>query len=94
MNVVRIQSTVWHDEQHQQHGALLTIPIYIAQKFCNTLFSMMITSGLFSMLFTIFGLIVSYNYDLSSGPSIILVSSVSMFFIIIFQFLKRKVKPF
>lgn len=73
--------------------ALLTIPIYIAQKFCNTLFKMMIVSGLFSMIFTIFGLIVSYNYDLSSGPSIILVSSVCMFCINIFQFFKKRVKP-
>ena len=73
--------------------ALLTIPIYIAQKFCNTLFTTMMLSGFFSMLFTIFGLVVSYNYDLSSGPSIILVSSLSMFFIIFVQFVKRKVKP-
>ncbi len=74
--------------------ALLTIPIYIAQKFCNTLFTMMITSGFLSMLFTIFGLVVSYTYDLSSGPSIILVSSICMFSIIFFQFFKRKVKPY
>jgi len=74
--------------------ALLTIPIYIAQKFCNTLFITMILSGFFSILFTIFGLVVSYKYDLSSGPSIILVSSLSMFAIIFIQFVKRKVKPF
>jgi zinc transport system permease protein len=73
--------------------ALLTIPIYIAQKFCNTLFTMMIISGLFSMLFTISGLVVSYNYDLSSGPSIILVSSAFMFCINIFQFFRKRVKP-
>jgi zinc transport system permease protein len=73
--------------------ALLTIPIYIAQRFCNTLFSMMIVSGIFSMIFTIFGLVVSYSYDLSSGPSIILVSSICMFCVIIFQFLRKKVKP-
>lgn len=73
--------------------ALLTIPIYIAQRFCNTLFTMMIASGFFSILFTIFGLAISYNYDLSSGPSIILVSSVSMFCIIIFGFIRKRVKP-
>lgn len=73
--------------------ALLTIPIYIAQKFCNTLFTTMMTSGFLSILFTIFGLVVSYNYDLSSWPSIILVSSLCMFAITVFQFLKRKVKP-
>jgi len=73
--------------------ALLTIPIYIAQRFCNTLFTMMLASGFLSILFTILGLVVSYNYDLSSGPSIILVSSVSMFCIVIFQYLTKKVKP-
>jgi len=69
--------------------ALLTIPIYISQRFCNTLFSMMIVSGFFSMIFTILGLIISYNFDLSSGPSIILVSSFFMFSIIVFKFLNN-----
>ncbi len=73
--------------------ALLTIPIYIAQKFSNTLFNTMIISGILSMIFTISGLVVSYIYDLSSGPSIILVSSICMFCIIIFQFFKKRVKP-
>jgi zinc transport system permease protein len=69
--------------------ALLTIPIYISQRFCNTLFTMMINSGFFSMIFTILGLIISYKFDLSSGPSIILVSSIFMFSIIIFEFLNK-----
>lgn len=69
--------------------ALLTIPIYISQRFCNTLFTMMISSGFFSMIFTILGLIISYKFDLSSGPSIILVSSIFMFSIIIFEFLNK-----
>ena len=73
--------------------ALLTIPIYIAQRFCNTLFNMMIILGILSIFFTIFGLLISYNYDLSSGPSIIIVSSICMFCVIIFQFLRKKVKP-
>ncbi len=67
--------------------ALLTIPIYISQRFCNTLFSIMISSALFSMVFTILGLAISYNFDLSSGPSIILVSSICMFSIVIFDFI-------
>lgn len=56
--------------------ALLTIPIYIASFFAKNLFSMMIISGVFSMLFTIVGLFLSYNYDLSSGPTIIMTSSL------------------
>lgn len=72
--------------------ALLTIPIYISQRFCNTLFSMMIISSFLSMLFTIFGLVLSYNFDLSSGPSIILASSIFMFIIICFDFMKKSKK--
>lgn len=71
--------------------ALLTIPIYISKRFCNTLFSMIITSGFFSMIFTILGLVLSYNFDLSSGPSIILVSSIFMFILIFFDFINNKV---
>ena len=59
--------------------ALLTIPVYIAEKLSNTLFTMMLLSGLFSSIFTIFGLWFSYEYDISSGASIILVSASSLF---------------
>jgi len=69
--------------------ALLTIPIYISQKFCSTLFTMMIISGILSMIFTILGLILSYNFDLSSGPSIILVSSIFMFLLISYDYINK-----
>ncbi|XPV68267.1 MAG: metal ABC transporter permease [Halarcobacter sp.] len=69
--------------------ALLTIPIYISQRFCNTLFKMMVISGVLSMIFTILGLILSYNFDLSSGPSIILVSSIFMFIVIVLEKIKE-----
>jgi len=72
--------------------ALLTIPIYISQRFCNTLFTMMIISGILSMIFTILGLVLSYNFDLSSGPSIILVSSIFMFIMICFDFVNKRKK--
>jgi zinc transport system permease protein len=72
--------------------ALLTIPIYISQRFCNTLSSMMIISGFLSMIFTILGLVLSYNFDLSSGPSIILVSSLFMFLIITYDFINKTKK--
>jgi len=58
--------------------ALLTIPVYIAEKLSSTLYGMMILSSLFSSLFTVAGLWFSYFYDISSGASIILVSAVSM----------------
>ena len=58
--------------------ALLTIPIYIAEKLSSTLSSMMIISGLLSSIFTLVGLFVSYNFDISSGASIILISAFGL----------------
>lgn len=59
--------------------ALLTIPVYIAEKLSNSLFNMMLLSGLFSSIFTLIGLWFSYQYDIASGASIILVSALSLF---------------
>ena len=59
--------------------ALLTIPVYIAEKLSHSLFSMMLLSGIFSSVFTLFGLWFSYEYDIASGASIILVSASSLF---------------
>lgn len=66
--------------------ALLTIPIYIAQKLSSSLYTMMIISGLSASLFTIIGLWLSYSFNLTSGATIILVSAVSL---IIFMVLTK-----
>jgi len=58
--------------------AMLTIPVYIAEKLSNSLFSMMFISGAIATLFTLVGLWLSYSYDLTSGASIIMVSAVSL----------------
>lgn len=58
--------------------ALLTIPIYIAEKLSSSLISMMIISGILSSLFTLIGLSLSYIYDLTSGASIIMVGAVGL----------------
>jgi len=58
--------------------ALLTIPIYIAEKLSRSLGSMMVYSGLLSTLFTMVGLSLSYQFDLTSGASIILVSALCL----------------
>jgi len=58
--------------------ALLTIPIYIAEKLSNSLGAMMFTAGILSSTFTLIGLVFSYHFDLTSGASIILVSAVSL----------------
>jgi len=58
--------------------AMLTIPVYIAERLSNTLWKMMIISGIVSALFTLAGLALSYAYNLTSGASIILVSAASL----------------
>ena len=58
--------------------AMLTIPVFIAEKLSNTLFSMMFLSGIIATLFTLAGLWLSYTYDLTSGASIIMVSALSL----------------
>jgi len=54
--------------------ALLTIPPYIAEKFSKSLFQMMVISSILSAFFTVSGLWFSYEFNLTSGASIILVA--------------------
>ena len=72
--------------------ALLTIPIYIAEKLSGSLASMMIISGVLSSIFTLAGLYLSYSYDLTSGASIIMVSAFSLGLFLLVDKLLLKVK--
>lgn len=65
--------------------ALLTIPIYIAEKLSSSLYMMMFISSLLSAFFTLTGLIVSYTLNLTSGASIILVSAFCMVLFLLFK---------
>jgi zinc transport system permease protein len=56
--------------------ALLTIPPFIAEKYSKSLFKMMLLSCLLSSIFTLTGLWLSYNLNLTSGASIILVAGI------------------
>ncbi len=58
--------------------ALLTIPVYIAEKFSSSLLQMMMTSSIFSTIFTLGGLFLSYRFNFTSGASIILVSALGL----------------
>lgn len=69
--------------------ALLTIPIYISSFFSKNLMSMMIIASILSMIFTVIGLAVSYQFDLSSGPSIIMASSLTALMVFIFKSIKK-----
>jgi zinc transport system permease protein len=59
--------------------ALLTIPPFIAEKYTTSLGKMMVFSSLFSMAFTLGGLWVSYELNLASGATIIMVAGVGFF---------------
>ncbi|MBD3790453.1 MAG: metal ABC transporter permease [Campylobacterales bacterium] len=58
--------------------AMLTIPVYIAEKLSTSLGKMMLYAGLISMFFTYIGLWFSYSYNLTSGASIIIVSALCL----------------
>lgn len=57
--------------------ALLTAPSAIAKLFCKTIIKIMIFAVLLSTFFCIIGLIISYNLNISSGSSIILISGLA-----------------
>jgi zinc transport system permease protein len=69
--------------------ALLTIPIYIAEKLTNSLATMMFVSGVLASIFTLGGLWLSYTYDITSGASIILVGAVSLVVFLIVNKIKN-----
>jgi zinc transport system permease protein len=69
--------------------AMLTIPVYIAERLSNSLRSMMFLSGLIATLFTLLGLGVSYYYNITSGASIILISAMGLgLFLLLYPKLK------
>ena len=59
--------------------ALLTVPPYIAEKYTRSLGEMMVLSSILSIFFTLFGLWLSYNYDFTSGATIIIVAGAAFF---------------
>jgi len=65
--------------------ALLTIPIYISEKVSNSLGMMMFISGILSSFFSMVGLVFSYQFDITSGASIILISTVSLGIFLLFS---------
>ncbi len=58
--------------------ALMSIPTYIAEQISDSLYTMMLKSALLSAIFTIIGLIISYQFDITSGASIILTSAAAL----------------
>ena len=58
--------------------AMLTIPVYIAERLSSSLYGMMALSGVIATLFTLSGLLFSYSYDLTSGAAIIMISAAGL----------------
>lgn len=71
--------------------AMLTIPVYIAEKLSNSLAKMMFFSGLIATIFTFVGLWISYHYDLTSGAAIILISALGLLLFLGIDKLRRRV---
>ncbi len=72
--------------------ALLTIPPYIAEKYSRSLAGMMILSACLCLFFTLTGLWLSYTFNLTSGPAIIMVGGTVFFISILFDRLAERIK--
>lgn len=59
--------------------ALMSIPPYLAERRCNTLAGMMLQATLWSVVFCLLGLWLSYSYNLTSGATIIAVATLGFF---------------
>jgi zinc transport system permease protein len=71
--------------------ALLTIPVWLAERVAATLAQTMILSMLLALAFMIAGLILSYWLNLTSGAAIIVIASAVFFICEFFRFaLKRQ----
>ena len=69
--------------------ALLTIPPFLAMRFCRSLHSAMIAATLLSLCFCLGGLILSWKTDTSSGASIIAVATLTYFLAQLPRFKRR-----
>jgi zinc transport system permease protein len=65
--------------------ALLTIPPFIAEKFCRSLKAMIVASVFLNFLFTISGLWLAYTFNLTAGATIIMVAAVFFFFAVAYE---------
>jgi len=65
--------------------ALLTIPPFIAEKFCRSLKAMMIISVFLNFFFSLAGLWFSYRFNLTSGATIIMVAAAFFFASLVYE---------
>ncbi len=65
--------------------ALLSIPPFIAEKFCRSLKAMMALSILLNSIFTLIGLWLSFVFNLTSGAAIIMVAAAFFFATVLYE---------
>jgi zinc transport system permease protein len=70
--------------------ALLTIPAYLAERKCLSLAQMMFKSILWSIVFCILGLWVSFTFNITSGASIIAVATITFFIFLCIDFCHKR----
>ncbi len=59
--------------------ALFTIPSLIAERFTKRFFTMMILSGILGLVFMVGGIIISFYYNISPTPTIVIIASIALF---------------
>ena len=58
--------------------ALFTIPALIAEKFTKKFYSMMIISGILGAVFMISGILISFFYNISPTPTIVIIAGIAL----------------
>ncbi len=72
--------------------ALLTIPPYIAEQYAKSMAAMMVISTGLSLVFTMVGLWLSCEFNLTSGAVIILVAGMGFFFSLVIKKGQKKIR--
>jgi len=70
--------------------ALLTIPPYLAERHVSSLGKMMVAAALWSILFCCIGLYISYQFNITSGASIIACASVCFFGVFMYETIAKR----
>ena len=74
--------------------ALLTIPPFIAEKYTNSLKQMMLFSMFLSIIFSLTGLWLSYQFNLTSGATIIMVAASVFFLSFLIDYFRNRFKSY
>ncbi|PIP13085.1 MAG: hypothetical protein COX48_05260 [bacterium (Candidatus Stahlbacteria) CG23_combo_of_CG06-09_8_20_14_all_34_7] len=65
--------------------AFLTIPPIIAKRFVNNIFKLILLSFILNLVFSFAGMIFSFYFDLPTGPSIAMISLLTLFAVTLFK---------